>query len=209
MGEFLAANRRELIVIGLSNIECGDKSAARQSLLGTLAASPLYAYLATQVEPSTAVPPSHCVAHNLSSAPFRTEMDALSTCLVASHSALEPALTAPHNGLTVLHYCLGLLAERPVINRYQQPRGCSISSATCRTIAALSSDVVSDVLGDGRNPPAVRHADLALSCHMAVSGLPQASHQLTLSAAACAGGGAIHHPRSAHRLEPACGATVL
>eukprot|EP00775_Hariotina_reticulata_P006267 gene6267-6505_t len=49
MGDFLAANPRELIVIGLSNIQCGDKSAARQSLLATLAASPLHAHLATQL----------------------------------------------------------------------------------------------------------------------------------------------------------------
>lgn len=49
MADFLAANPREVIVIGLSNINCGDKAAARQELLGALAKSPLLNYLAVQV----------------------------------------------------------------------------------------------------------------------------------------------------------------
>ena len=33
MAEFLAANPRDVIVIGMSNINCGDKEEARQQLL--------------------------------------------------------------------------------------------------------------------------------------------------------------------------------
>lgn len=49
MADFLAANPRDVIVIGLSNINCGDKNAARRELLGALASSPLVKYLALQV----------------------------------------------------------------------------------------------------------------------------------------------------------------
>lgn len=49
MADFLAANPREVIVIGLSNINCGDKNAARRELIGALAKSPLLNYLALQV----------------------------------------------------------------------------------------------------------------------------------------------------------------
>lgn len=49
MADFLAANPREAIVIGLSNINCGDKNAARRELIGALAKSPLLNYLAVQV----------------------------------------------------------------------------------------------------------------------------------------------------------------
>lgn len=33
MADFLAANPRDVIVIGMSNINCGDKEEARQQLL--------------------------------------------------------------------------------------------------------------------------------------------------------------------------------
>ena len=49
MADFLAANPRDVIIIGLSNIQCGDKVAARRELLGVLAASPLLQYVAVQV----------------------------------------------------------------------------------------------------------------------------------------------------------------
>lgn len=49
MADFLAANPRDVIVLGLSNINCGDVPTARTQLLGLLAQSPLYKYLATQV----------------------------------------------------------------------------------------------------------------------------------------------------------------
>ncbi|KAF8065807.1 hypothetical protein HT031_002867 [Scenedesmus sp. PABB004] len=49
MAEFLAANPRDVLLIGLSNINCGDKAAARRSILAALAASPLRAHVATQV----------------------------------------------------------------------------------------------------------------------------------------------------------------
>lgn len=49
MADFLAANPRDVIVIGMSNINCGDKEEARQQLLQVLAASPLYDHLATTV----------------------------------------------------------------------------------------------------------------------------------------------------------------
>lgn len=52
MADFLAANPREVIIIGLSNIACGDKVAARRELLGALAKSPLANYLALQVWPT-------------------------------------------------------------------------------------------------------------------------------------------------------------
>jgi hypothetical protein len=49
MADFLAANPREVIVIGMSNINCGDKESARRELLGVLAASPLLSYVSLQV----------------------------------------------------------------------------------------------------------------------------------------------------------------
>lgn len=49
MADFLAANPREVIVIGLSNINCGDKESARKELLGVLASSPLLSYVSLQV----------------------------------------------------------------------------------------------------------------------------------------------------------------
>lgn len=49
MADFLAANPREVLVIGLSNINCGDKNEGRQQLLGVLAASPLLNYISLQV----------------------------------------------------------------------------------------------------------------------------------------------------------------
>eukprot|EP00878_Enallax_costatus_P015142 GHUV01015854.1.p1 GENE.GHUV01015854.1~~GHUV01015854.1.p1 ORF type:complete len:247 (+),score=76.13 GHUV01015854.1:631-1371(+) len=49
MADFLAANPRDVIVLGLSNINCGDVPTAQMQLLGLLAQSPLYKYLATQV----------------------------------------------------------------------------------------------------------------------------------------------------------------
>lgn len=49
MADFLTANPRDVIVLGLSNINCGDKATARQQLLQLLAQSPLYQHLATQI----------------------------------------------------------------------------------------------------------------------------------------------------------------
>jgi hypothetical protein len=49
MADFLAANPREVIVIGMSNINCGDKESARRGLLGVLATSPLLSYVSVQV----------------------------------------------------------------------------------------------------------------------------------------------------------------
>jgi hypothetical protein len=49
MAEFLAGSPRDVIVIGMSNINCGDKDLTRQQLLQVLAASPLNNYLATTV----------------------------------------------------------------------------------------------------------------------------------------------------------------
>lgn len=50
MADFLTQNPQDVIVLGLSNIECGDVPTARTQLLGLLAQSPLYKYLATQVK---------------------------------------------------------------------------------------------------------------------------------------------------------------
>lgn len=49
MGDFLAANPREVLVIGLSNVNCGDKEQARQQVLAALAASPLAKFFAVAV----------------------------------------------------------------------------------------------------------------------------------------------------------------
>lgn len=49
MADFLAANPREVIVIGMSNINCGDKESARKELLGVLATSPLINHVSVQV----------------------------------------------------------------------------------------------------------------------------------------------------------------
>jgi len=49
MADFLTSNPSEVLVIGLSNINCGDKDAARQQLLGILAASSLLKFAALQV----------------------------------------------------------------------------------------------------------------------------------------------------------------
>lgn len=54
MADFLTSNPSEVLVIGLSNINCGDKDAARQQLLGILAASSLLKFAALQpVGPNT------------------------------------------------------------------------------------------------------------------------------------------------------------
>eukprot|EP00879_Flechtneria_rotunda_P029878 GHRR01032341.1.p1 GENE.GHRR01032341.1~~GHRR01032341.1.p1 ORF type:complete len:385 (+),score=177.48 GHRR01032341.1:385-1539(+) len=54
MADFLMAHPHDLIVLGMSNINCGDKAAARQQLLSMLAGSALNKLMATQViQPST------------------------------------------------------------------------------------------------------------------------------------------------------------